>query len=185
MQSFSNEVSQSRAQVKGVRVKGVRVKVKGVSPGKRRFEVFAALLSIAAGTLEFFQVGKILGPASGFLGCNERIFREIRNRNPFDVHEIPCRPALGEYQPGNRGKEVELARRHADGELQALLGEIGLGDFDQGDAEVPEGRGDFDRILRRWLDPEIEVLGETGLGVVGHRVAAHDEVTDLMSAEQT
>ncbi len=40
-------------------------------------------------------------------------------------------------------------------------------------------------ILHGWLDPEIEVLGETRLGVMGDRVAAHDEVAHLMNAEQT
>jgi hypothetical protein len=67
----------------------------------------------------------------------------------------------------------------------SLLGEVRLGEIRQRSPESLEGMEDGSGILRRRLNPEVEVLGVTRFGVLAHRIAADDQVTDPSGVENT
>jgi hypothetical protein len=85
----------------------------------------------------------------------------------------------GLAEAGDGGENVNGARGHAQIELGARSGEISLGHAKHGDAENDEGPHELVGVLRRGFQPDVEVLGVAGLGVMNHRVAARHEIANI------
>ncbi len=66
-----------------------------------------------------------------------------------------------------------------------LAREIFRGEADERRAKFAEGSKHGTGILRIGVNPEVQVLRETRLGVFHHRIAADDQISDLTIVEKS
>ena len=146
--------------------------------------VFSGNALISPGPAEFVEVGEVLRPAGGLLGEDQVGFPEVMDGDAVhgaDHRGFPCFVEV--RQAGQRGEEIDLAGRNTYDVLKTLMREVFLCHFYQGQAELIESAGNTCGIFDRGLDPEIDVLGVSWLGVVDYGVSPHNHILNAMLCE--
>ena len=120
-----------------------------------------------------------------FLEATRSSGRKVKEAGGGGFKHLLRFPCVLEIKSLDARQKVDRARWDADDELKAGVREILLGDLDEWHSEFSESPGHPRSIFLGGADPEIEVFGETRLGIPDDRVATDDEVFDFMLFEQT
>jgi hypothetical protein len=141
---------------------------------------------LASRRLGFFkplQIQAILRPSCRTLAGDEIVEIQESDRNISVGGHLPPSPGFLEGQSLHVGQDVDPIRLDADLEDGAGMNEILDRNALQWGSELckclPGSRG----ILRRGLDPEVEIFGVARDGVEDHGVRADDQETDVSGGE--
>ena len=134
---------------------------------------------VLAGAVEFIDVREVLAAACDLFRLNQVGFSKIKNRKVVLHRGRLVGPGRFKLKSGNSSEKVDLAGGNTNAELRSRRGEIFLSDSDEGDAEEAEGLHESERILRRWFDPDVDVLGVARLRVMNDRIASRHHVADV------
>ena len=135
--------------------------------------------SILARAADFLDIREILKATGGLLGADEVGFAEVVDGEIVFHGDDFVFPRGMEFETGDRGEEVDFARRNSKTELSSRSGEVVLGDTVQWNSENKECPHQLAGVFGRRLQPNVEILGIAGLGMVDHRISTGDEVADL------
>jgi len=95
------------------------------------------------------------------------------------------RPGLLEVEAGQRRQDVDASGCDTHLKDHAGAGEVGLRDLIHRRAEGSESPNHANRILRRRVDPDVQVAGGPRPAVQSQRVGADDQEADVMVDERS
>lgn len=138
---------------------------------------------LAFGLGELFDIQQVLRPPRRPFGRNQVFTADERYNQTVKVHFHASRPGFIEDHTRDAHQDVHPHRWYTHLVKVAFLGKVGLSQVRQRRAEFPQGAIDGSGIRRVGANPEIQVFGVSWFGVLNQRIAADDQVFNLLSLE--